>query len=282
MPVFITAGKNIKRKLEITDETYLYSVDRVIEEIAALKRLGINNLALFELSEKKDLKASAATDSAMAGAIKALKEEHPDCFIVCDLCVCQFTTHGHCGILEENGKLDLRATIKCLTEMGLSYAKAGADALMPSGMNCGMVSSLRDALHRHGLKTLLMPQAKFSSALYVPFRQVAHGRSSLAKHSYQIDPSSGNQALREIQALFLEGADMVVVKPAFFCSDIIKLAAEQGLGPIGAFVTSGETALLCAEQRQNSPAQAKELHAALIRSGASFTISYLSRHLISG
>lgn len=287
MPLFVTAGQNIQRTLK-SPGARAFSLDLLLDETARLCDLGIDILVLYELTEAKDRSTSHALQPAsiMERAISTIKRAHPKLLLVCDLCLCHYSSDGHCGIyLDSQFRND--PSLDLIEELAKKWADSGCDVLMLSGMLDGGVATIRSALHSsgHSRVAIMNQSAKHASALFGPFRKnIASSASEATKGSYQLDPCNRAEALREIFLDIQEGVDYVVIKPALFGLDLLYAARQRFTVPLVAFLTSGEHVLL--EELSNSCAQPRldviaEAFGSLARAGAGMIISYFAAEFIA-
>jgi porphobilinogen synthase len=245
-PYFVTGGTNKKETIRSFPGVFRFSVDRLLEDIAEIKRLGIDKALIFGVPEGKDAQGSASYDenSIVVSAVRRIKKEFPRLSVMTDVCLCAYTTHGHCGVLAKNKKsLDHKATLEALSKMALTHARAGADYVAPSAMAKGQVGAIRKALDSNGCrKTKIMGySAKFASNYYGPFRNAAHSAPGFGDRSaYQLDFSDAMDAVRKIKDDAREGADIVMVKPALAYLDIVRQAKASVRVPVAAYNVSGE------------------------------------------
>ena len=249
-PLFIKYGKGIKKEIDSMPGVYQMSIDNAIKECEELKSLGIKSIILFGIPEVKDSIGSDALcdHGVIATAIKEIKKAHPDMFITTDLCFCEYTDHGHCGILDmKNKTVNNDKTLEILGEQAIIHAKAGADMIAPSGMMDGMITAIRDALDKEGFINLpiMSYSTKFASGYYGPFRDVAESAPSFGdRRSYQMNPSNRREAINESLEDEKEGADILMVKPALAYMDIIRDIRERTLLPLAVYNVSGEYSML--------------------------------------
>ena len=252
---------------------------------------GIKSIILFGIPEQKDIDGSQAwrEDGIIQRAISIIKREVPDLWVIGDVCLCEYTSHGHCGYVE-NGQIHNDATLDLLAKSALAQAKAGVDMVAPSDMMDGRVQSIRETLDANSFENIpiLSYAAKFSSAFYGPFRDAAESTPQFGdRKSYQMDPSNGREALREIELDIEEGADMVMVKPALAYLDIIRSAKQRFRVPIAAYNVSGEYSMVKAAARQgwiHEETMVLEILTSIKRAGADIIISYFAgdmAHIIS-
>ncbi len=249
-PLFIRSGEGIKTEVASMPGVYQMSIDKMIEECTLLQSLGIYSVILFGIPDVKD---SIGSDSLcehgiIASAVRALKQAHPQMFVVTDLCFCEYTDHGHCGIIDhENETVDNDATLKISADQAIIHAKAGADMVAPSGMMDGIIETLRSALDGGGYANLpiMAYSTKFASGYYGPFRDVAESVPSFGDRStYQMDPANRREALAESVADEAQGADILMVKPALAYLDIIRDIRNNTSLPLAVYNVSGEYAML--------------------------------------
>ena len=263
---------------------YQLSVDEIVKEAAAAKADGVPGVLLFGLPDAKDETGSAAwdADAPVQSAVRALKRELPDLLVVTDVCLCEYTSHGHCGLLED-GQIANDATVELLARSALSHAAAGADIVAPSDMMDGRVGRIRHALDEAGFPdvAIMSYAAKYCSAFYGPFREAADSAPAFGdRRSHQMDPANVEEALREVALDIEEGADIVMVKPAMTYLDVIaRVKAEFGM-PTAAYHVSGEYAMLKAAARNgwiDEPRAMMEALTAIRRAGADIIITYYAR-----
>jgi len=249
-PLFIKAGKGIKQEVASMPGVYQMSIDEIIKECELLKSLGIRAIILFGIPEVKDSVGSDALceHGVIASSIRAIKEAHPDMFVVTDLCFCEYTDHGHCGVLDpvlETVENDI--TLDNLAKQAVIHAQAGADMIAPSGMMDGMITAIREGLDRVGFTHLpiMSYSTKFASAYYGPFRDVAESAPSFGdRRSYQMNPANRKEAILESLADEKEGADILMVKPALAYLDIVRDIKENSRLPLAVYNVSGEYSML--------------------------------------
>ncbi len=249
-PLFVKNGKNLKKEIGSMPGVFQMSIDEILKECGVLKDLGLNSIILFGIPDVKDSIGSDALcdHGIIANAIRAIKEAYPDMFVVSDLCFCEFTDHGHCGILDmEHETVDNDATLEILGKQALVHAKAGVDMIAPSGMMDGMITAIRDALDSEGFVNLpiMSYSTKFASAYYGPFRDVAESAPSFGdRRSYQMNPANRREAIAESVEDEMEGADILMVKPALAYMDIIRDVRNATTTPLAVYNVSGEYAML--------------------------------------
>jgi porphobilinogen synthase len=247
-PLFVCPGKGIKRPIESLPGQFHFSVDELVREAEEIARLGIPGVILFGLPEKKDDVGSEAwhPEGVIQRALRAIKKGVPDLSLAVDACFCEYTTHGHCGVIQD-GQVDNDATLENLGRAAVSYARAGADLVAPSGMMDGFVGFLRESLDEEGFEQvgLLSYAVKYASAYYGPFRTAVDSAPAFGDRSgYQMDPANIREAMREVALDAEEGADIVMVKPALAYLDVIAEVRRDFDLPIAAYNVSGEYAML--------------------------------------
>ena len=283
-PLFVKAGKNEPVAIPSMPGIYQYSPDTLIPELKEVESLGIPAVLLFGLPERKDELGSEAysSDGIVQQTVRAIKKSFPELVIITDICLCAYTSHGHCGILKE-GVVANDETLASLQNIAVSHAAAGADMVAPSDMMDGRVAAIRQALDSAGcIHTPIMSYgAKFASHFYGPFREAADcAPQSGDRRSYQMDPANSDEALREIELDIEEGADIVMVKPALAYLDIIYRAKQQFGHPLAAFNVSGEYSLVKAGAKQGMVDERgilMEILQSIKRAGADLIITYFAK-----
>ncbi len=280
-PMFVVEGENIKNPVESMPNVYQYSLDRMDEILNEVEKSGISGILIFGVPKHKDEYATEAyNDNGITQqAVRYIKKNYPSLIIIADVCLCEYTSHGHCGVVCGEKILN-DETLPLLSKMAVSLAKAGADIIAPSDMMDGRVSAIRNALDENGFidTPILSYSAKFASAYYSPFRDAAESAPEFGdRKTYQMDYANGREALREIADDISEGADMVMVKPALAYLDIIKSAREKFDLPLVAYNVSGEYAMVKAAA-QNGWIDEKKIVSenmiAIKRAGADIIITY--------
>lgn len=280
-PMFVVEGENIKNPVESMPNVYQYSLDRMDEILNEVEKSGISGILIFGIPKHKDEYATEAyNDNGITQqAVRYIKKNYPSLIIIADVCLCEYTSHGHCGVVCGEKILN-DETLPLLSKMAVSLAKAGADIIAPSDMMDGRVSAIRNALDENGFidTPILSYSAKFASAYYSPFRDAAESAPEFGdRKTYQMDHANGREALREIADDISEGADMVMVKPALAYLDIIKSAREKFDLPLVAYNVSGEYAMVKAAA-QNGWIDEKKIVSenmiAIKRAGADIIITY--------
>ena len=280
-PMFVVEGENIKNPVESMPNIYQYSLDRIEEILNEVEKSGISGILIFGVPKHKDEYATEAyNDNGITQqAVRYIKKNYPSLIIIADVCLCEYTSHGHCGVVCGEKILN-DETLPLLSKMAVSLAKAGADIIAPSDMMDGRVSAIRNVLDENGFidTPILSYSAKFASAYYSPFRDAAESAPEFGdRKTYQMDYANGREALREIADDISEGADMVMVKPALAYLDIIKSAREKFDLPLVAYNVSGEYAMVKAAA-QNGWIDEKKIVSenmiAIKRAGADIIITY--------
>ncbi len=287
MPLFVRPGRHQRVAIASMPGQFQLSVDALIQEAKSLRRRGITSLLLFGIPSKKDAAATEAYSPSgiVQQAIRALKKALPDVLVAADLCFCEYTSHGHCGIVK-NGDVDNDATLKLTAKTAVAQARAGADIIAPSGMMDGMVKTIRQALDKNGFQnTLIMSYAaKYASAFYGPFREAAGSAPRFGnRHSYQMNPANAGEALREVALDIEEGADIVMVKPALAYLDIIRRVKEKFQVPVAAYNVSGEYAMVKAAGHKgwiDEKRVVREILTGIRRAGADLIITYHAKDLL--
>ncbi len=280
-PIFVVEGENIKEEIPSLVGNYHWSLDRLPEVIDEVIAAGVKGIILFGLPDEKDEIASSAfcEEGIVQRAIRKVKEISKELFVITDVCMCQYTSHGHCGVIK-NERVDNDETLKYLAKIALSHAQAGADMIAPSDMMDGRVKAIRDILDENGFQhiSIMSYSAKYSSAMYGPFRAAANSAPQFGdRSSYQMDPANGKEAMREIAADIEEGADIVMVKPAILYLDIIKEASMTFNMPIAAYNVSGEYAMIKNAGENgliDEKRAALEMLTSIKRAGAKLIITY--------
>lgn len=281
LPIFAVEGENIKSEISSMPGNYHYSVDRLYEIIDEVQKAGIRGVMLFGLPGSKDEVGTSAwiDDGIVQRAVRKVKELNKDLLVITDICMCQFTSHGHCGIID-GCEIDNDATLHYLQKIALSHAKAGADMVAPSDMMDGRVLAIRNILDENHFKnvSIMSYSAKYASAFYGPFREAAHSApQSGDRKTYQMDPANIREAMCEIEDDIKEGADIVMIKPAISYLDVIRWARDRFDVPIAAYSVSGEYAMVKAAAEKgliNEKNVAMEMLTSIKRAGANIIITY--------
>jgi porphobilinogen synthase len=283
-PLFVRKGRGIKHEIASMPGQYHFSPDTIVKEASAALEDGVRAVLLFGLPDAKDPQGSEAWDDggAVQLAVAALKKAFPDLLVITDVCLCEYTSHGHCGVVEAGGVVN-DATLPLLAKAAVSHAKAGADMVAPSDMMDGRVAAIREALDSEGLAdtAILSYAAKYASAFYGPFREAAGSAPQFGdRRGYQMDPANAEEAIREIALDIDEGADLVMVKPALAYLDVIRRAKDTFQVPIAAYNVSGEYAMLEAAAARGWIDRERailETLTSIRRAGASIILTYHAR-----
>ena len=285
LPLFVRPGKGVKKEIASMPGNFQLSPDRLVEEIGAACDLGVKAFMLFGIPKAKDAVGASAwdDDGIVQQALRAAKAAHPAALLITDECFCEYTDHGHCGVLSERGgKLDVDndATLPNLARQCVSHARAGADVVAPSGMMDGMVRAIREGLDTAGFVQvpILSYAAKYASAFYGPFRDAAESPPQFGdRTSYQLDPANSDEALREVALDLEEGADVVMVKPALAYLDIVRRVKERFGVPVAAYNVSGEFAMVKAAAQKGWIDERRvglEILTSIKRAGADMILTY--------
>ena len=288
-PMFVRPGRGVRKEIPSMPGNFQLSVDRLVDEVGSATELGIKSFILFGIPSHKDTTGSSALedDGIVQQALRALRETfQKGILLVTDECFCEYTDHGHCGVLSERGgqlDLDNDATLPLLAKQCLSHARAGADVVAPSGMLDGMVKAIRIGLDEAGFQTLpiMSYAAKYASGFYGPFRDAAESPPQFGdRSSYQMDPANGDEAMREVALDLAEGADIVMVKPALAYLDIIRRVKDRFGVPLAAYNVSGEFAMVKAAAQKgwiDEKRVALEILVSIKRAGADMILTYFAR-----
>jgi porphobilinogen synthase len=287
MPMFVRPGKGIKNEIPSMPGNYQFSVDTLTARCEELFKQGVKSVLLFGIPEHKDETGDVACDKngIVQQAVRALKTHIPELYVIADICNCEYTTHGHCGTIV-HGDVDNDSTLITLSKQAVSLSEAGADMVAPSDMMDGRVGAIREALDQNGYPgiPIMAYSAKFASAFYGPFRDAAESAPQFGdRKTYQMDPPNGQEALREIEQDILEGADLVMVKPALSYLDVIKEARMNFNLPIAAYNVSGEFSMVKAAASKgwiDEERIALEILTSIKRAGATIILSYHTQDLI--
>ncbi|NLI82444.1 MAG: porphobilinogen synthase [Deltaproteobacteria bacterium] len=283
-PLFAAPGKGVKNPVPSMPGVFQMSVDQLLEEVESVSALRIPAILLFGLPREKDEQGSEAhaSDGVVQVAVRAIKDRFPDLVVVTDVCLCEYTSHGHCGVLHGR-EVDNDATLDILTRVALSHARAGADMVAPSDMMDGRVRSIRQALDECGFEqvSILSYAAKYCSAFYGPFREAAQSAPQFGdRRAYQMDAANGMEALREVALDIEEGADIVMVKPALPYLDVIRKVKESFNRPVAAYNVSGEYSMIKAAVERGWLDERKvvlETLTAIRRAGADLILTYFAK-----
>jgi len=283
-PLFVVHGRKVKNDIQSMPGIAQLSVDLAVKEAQEAFQLGIPAIILFGIPNKKDARGTEAysRSGVVQQAIRAIKKEVPGLVVITDVCLCEYTSHGHCGIIVP-GDVDNDATLGLLAKMALSHAEAGADMVAPSDMMDGRVKAIREVLDRKGFENLpiLSYAAKHASVFYGPFREAAESTPQFGdRKSYQMDPANPREAIREVRLDVQEGADIIMVKPALPYLDIIRSVREEFDLPVGAYNVSGEYSMIKAAAQRgwiDGDRAILEVLTAIKRAGADLIITYFAK-----
>ena len=288
-PVFVVPGTNQKIPIESMPKQFRYSVDTLLKDLEPVVKTGVGGIMIFGVADEKDKSSDAnyaySSDGVVQNAVREIKKQFPNLTIFTDVCMCAYTTHGHCGIINNSGEVLNDPSIEILAKIALSHAEAGADVVAPSAMMDGQICEIRNTLDDNGYSnTILMSYStKYASSMYGPFRDAADSSPGQGdRKSYQLPYNDLNQALRESEFDEFEGADILMVKPALFYLDIIAKIAENTKLPIAAYNVSGEYSMIHASAEKGYGElypMARESIAAISRSGAGIILSYWANQL---
>jgi porphobilinogen synthase len=282
LPLFVEAGLDGRAPISAMPGVERLSISSVVEEAGAAAALGVPAVLLFGIPAHKDEEGSGAWDDegVVQLATRAIKDAHPDLLVVTDVCLCEYTSHGHCGLLRADGSVDNDPSVELLARTAVSQARAGADVVAPSDMMDGRVGALRAALDDEGLADtpIMAYSAKFASAFYGPFREAAGSTPAFGdRRAYQLDPANADEALREVRLDVQEGADVVMVKPALPYLDVIRRVKDDTRMPVAAYNVSGEYAMVkaaAAAGHVDERAVVLEALTSIRRAGADIVITY--------
>ncbi|WP_195251992.1 porphobilinogen synthase [Romboutsia sp. 1001713B170207_170306_H8] len=287
-PLFIVEGEGIKNEISSLPDVYHFSLDMLEDEIKEIKDLGIEHVILFGIphDHEKDACGSEAynDNGIIQRAIIKIKEIDSEINVITDVCMCEYTSHGHCGILNENGYVKNDVTLEYLTKIAVSHAKAGADMVAPSDMMDGRIGVLREGLDEAGFENIgiMAYSVKYASTFYGPFREAANSAPSFGdRKTYQMDPANSNEALIEAELDVLEGADILMVKPALSYLDVIRRVKDNFDLPLAAYNVSGEYAMLKSAVKNGILAEGAiyESVMSIKRAGADIIITYFAKDL---
>jgi len=280
-PIFVVEGQGIKQEITSMPGIFRYSPDQLAPEVEEIARLKIPAVLLFGIPEHKDETGSSAyhPEGVIQQAIRAIKKAVPELIVITDVCLCEYTSHGHCGIVD-NGYVDNDQTLAFLAKMALSHVEAGADIVAPSDMMDGRVKAIRQALDEKGSQhiPILSYAAKYVSAFYGPFREAAGSAPQFGdRRAYQMDPANVREALREVEQDITEGADIIMIKPALAYLDVIRLVRDTFNYPLAAYNVSGEYAMVKAAAQRGWLEERQvvlEILTAIKRAGADIILTY--------
>ncbi|KAF1084714.1 Delta-aminolevulinic acid dehydratase [Sporotomaculum syntrophicum] len=280
-PIFVTCGRDVQEPIESMPGIYRLSIDRLLAEVALVQSLGIPGILLFGIPDSKDAVGSGAyaDDGIIQQTVSIVKDKYPDLLVITDVCLCEYTDHGHCGVVQE-GKVLNDPTLELLARTAVSHARSGADIIAPSDMMDGRVRAIRESLDSAGFTDtpIMSYSVKYASAFYGPFREAAGSAPQFGdRKSYQMDPPNIREALREVEQDIAEGADMLIVKPAMAYLDVVASVRENFDGPLAVYNVSGEYAMLKAAAQLGWIDERKttlELLTGMKRAGADIIITY--------
>jgi porphobilinogen synthase len=284
LPLFVRPGKGIKQPISSMPGQFQFSVDLLIKEVKEVKSLGIPGVILFGIPEKKDELGTEgyADEGIIQRAVRAIKEKVDGVIVITDVCLCEYTSHGHCGVIRD-GKVLNDETLDLLSRQALSHAKAGADIIAPSDMMDGRIGAIRKVLDEDRFQDvpIMAYAAKFASCFYGPFREAAESKPQFGdRKSYQMDPANGNEALREVELDIEEGADIVMIKPALPYLDIICRVKQTFNRPVAAYNVSGEFSMVKAASQlgwMDGELAMMESLTAIKRAGADLILTYFAK-----
>ncbi len=287
LPLFVCPGNNVRREISSMPGVYNLSLDEVTKEVSAAYDLGVRSIILFGLPESKDELASGAyaEDGIVQRAIRAVRQSTPEVIIMADTCLCEYTSHGHCGVVRGHEVIN-DESLELLARTALSQAEAGADVVAPSAMMDGQVEAIREALDGGGFEnTAVMAYAvKFASGFYGPFREAAQSAPEFGdRRAYQMDTPNAREAMREAELDYAEGADILMVKPATVYLDILKMVRERFDVPLAAYHVSGEYAMIKAAAQKGWIDEERvmlETLTSIKRAGADIILTYYAREAI--
>ncbi len=285
-PLFVVPGEGVRKEVGSMPGVFNLSVDELVKECREVKKLGLPGVLLFGIPEAKDELGSGAyaEDGIIQRAVRAVKKEVPELLVLTDVCLCEYTSHGHCGKVE-NGEILNDPTLELLAKTALSQARAGADLVAPSDMMDGRVAAIRQTLDVNGFEHLpiLSYAAKYASAFYGPFRDAAHSAPQFGdRRSHQMDPANVEEALREVALDIEEGADIIMIKPALPYLDVIRRVRERFDVPVAAYQVSGEYSMVHAAARMgwlDLERTMLEAATAIQRAGAQIILTYFAKDL---
>lgn len=285
-PIFVTHGRDVRNEIDPMPGIYQLSLDHLITEVGEVESLGIPAVLLFGIPAKKDAEGTEAyeTNGILQEAIRVVKQTAPELLVIGDVCLCEYTDHGHCGVIE-NETVDNDRTLGLLAKMAVCQAEAGVDIVAPSAMMDGQVGAIRDALDSNGYENLpiMAYSAKYASGFYGPFRVAAGSTPQFGdRNGYQMDPANIRQAMREIEQDIEEGADIVMVKPALSYMDVIAAAKKKFGYPMAAYNVSGEYAMVKAAAENewiDGQRITMEILTSIKRAGADMIISYHAKEM---
>jgi porphobilinogen synthase len=285
-PMFVVAGEGLREEIPSMPGAERFSISELVGEAGEIAAAGVRAVLLFGIPADKDEQGSGAYDDegVVQMAVRALKEAHPDLIVIADVCLCEYTSHGHCGFVRD-GEVDNDITLELLAKTAISQAEAGADAVAPSGMIDGQVAAIRHQLDEEGHPNtpILAYSAKYASAFYGPFREAAESTPEFGdRRGYQMDPANAAEAVREAKLDLDEGADMIMVKPAVPYLDVIRRVKQETAAPLAAYQVSGEYSMLKAAAANgwiDERAVVLETLTGIRRAGADVIITYYAKEV---
>jgi porphobilinogen synthase len=280
-PLFVEPGEGVKKEVRAMPGVFRFSIDELVKEAKEVKELGIPAVILFGIPDKKDEAASGAYDEKgiIQEALRALKKEVPKLVLITDVCLCEYMSHGHCGVVKD-GEIDNDITLELLAQTAVSHVEAGADMVAPSDMMDGRIAAIRNSLDENGFShiPIMSYAAKYASSFYGPFREAAESTPQFGdRKSYQMDPPNSLEALREVALDIEEGADIVMVKPALSYLDVVKMVKEEFGYPTAAYNVSGEYSMVKAAAERGWIDEKKivlEILTSIKRAGADLILTY--------
>ena len=287
-PMFVVEGENVKEAIPSMPGQFRFSIDEILKELEQCVALGLKSVLLFGIPSYKDEVASSAydDDGVVQRAVRSIKAHFPELYVITDVCLCEYMSHGHCGIVKEDGDVDNDPTLELLAKTALSHAEAGADMVAPSDMMDGRVAAIREKLDENGFQNvpIMAYSAKFASAYYGPFRDAANSAPHFGnRKSYQMDVRNGREALREVELDIEEGADIVMVKPGLAFLDVLSQAAEISNVPVAVYNVSGEYSMVKAAAKLgwvDEDSIIRENLLAFKRAGADIIITYHAKEAL--
>ena len=286
-PMFVVEGEGVKEEIASMPNQFRFSIDEILKELESCVALGIKSILLFGIPDHKDEIASSAYDKngIVQRAVRAIKAKFPDLYVITDVCLCEYMSHGHCGIVKD-GDVDNDPTLELLSKTALSHAEAGADMVAPSDMMDGRVAAIREVLDANGFSNtpIMAYSAKFASAFYGPFRDAADSAPHFGnRKSYQMDVRNGREALHEVELDLEEGADIVMVKPGLAFLDVLRQTAEISNVPVAVYNVSGEYSMVKAAAKMgwiDEKSIIRENMIAFKRAGADIIITYHAKEIL--
>jgi porphobilinogen synthase len=287
-PMFVVEGENVKEEIPSMPNQYRFSIDEILKELESCVAVGVKSILLFGIPSYKDEMATSAydDDGIVQRAVRSIKAKFPELYVITDVCLCEYMSHGHCGIVKEDGDVDNDPTLELLAKTALTHAEAGADMVAPSDMMDGRVAAIRAKLDENGYQNLpiMAYSAKFASAYYGPFRDAADSAPHFGdRKSYQMDVRNGREALHEVELDLEEGADIVMVKPGLAFLDVLRKTAELSSVHVAVYNVSGEYSMVKAAAQQgwiNEEAIIRENLIAFKRAGADIIITYHAKEAL--